>query len=254
MTTCKLCLKTKPLCKSHIYPEYMYKHCYDDNHSYIDFDAKEDNHNKKRKKGIYEKLLCKECEGHIQKYEDYAKSIFYDDVKEYIRKNNTPYTVHEYEYKKLKLFILSLIWRASVSTINNFSKVNLGKYEETLRNILLNEEYVPVNVFPILIYQMHTGHKLSDGVFLQMYTGKSKFDGKSIFHFIADGLFFFVGIGQVTVQAFKQGASVSPENLRIGYSELSQLHTFVETFDRLKEQGKFSVYEKAHNKAVKRDK
>jgi len=65
----------------------MYKHCYDDNHSFLDFDAKEDNY-------------------------------------------NTSYTIHKYEYENIKLFILSLIRKASISTINNFSRVNLGKYEK----------------------------------------------------------------------------------------------------------------------------
>lgn len=224
----------------------MYKHCYDDNHSYIEFDAKVGSYNKRRRKGIYDRLMCKECEKHIQRFEDYAKYILYDEAKEYIRKRKEQFFTNNYDYKKLKLFVLSLIWRASISVNDVFDKVSLGKYEEEVRNILYMELDTPVNKYPCLIYQTHTANELADGVFMAMFPTKSKSDGKTIYQFIADGLFFFVGVGTNSARTFKQGSSLSFGSLRIGYNELSKISSFNDVFNRLDRQGKFSVYEKKY--------
>jgi len=226
----------------------MYKHCYDNNHSYIDFDAKKGNYNKRRRKGIYEKLMCKECEERIQQFEDYAKYILYDKAKEHFKEKHTPFSINTYNYVKFKNFILSIVWRASVSSFYNFEKVSLGQYEDGLRETLLNNIETPVNSFPCIIYQTHTNNKQSDGVFMQMFPSKSKADGKTIYQFIADGLYFFVGIGTVSAHTFKQGSSISPQGLRVGYDELSKIEPFIDVFGRLTNQGKFSVYENIQNK------
>ena len=39
------------------------------------------------------------------------------------------YVVENFEYKKLKLFFISLLWRASVSKQQFFSKISLGEFE-----------------------------------------------------------------------------------------------------------------------------
>jgi hypothetical protein len=48
--------------------------------------------------------------------------------------------VHGLEYDKLKLFELSILWRAGVSSLPFFSKVDLGVHKEALRLQLLNSD------------------------------------------------------------------------------------------------------------------
>jgi len=248
LSKCHLCLEEKVLCKSHIYPEYMYKHCYDDNHSYIEFNADEHSFNKKRRKGLYEKLFCRGCEDIFKRYEDYAKSIIYDDLKPAIKLKRTPYSTTDYNYTVFKLFILSLLWRASISSLDTFKLARLGKYEEELREILHRGLETNVDNYPCVLYQMHIRHKLSDGIFMEIYPRKTKHDGRTIYQFIVDGLFIFIGVGVCSIKTFLQGSSVSPENLRVGYDELTKLDEFLNTFDRLTRQDKFSEYEKNHIK------
>jgi len=89
----------------------MYKYCYDENHSFIEFNADERLYNKRRRKGLYEKLFCRNCEDIFQQYEDYGKTVIYDDIKPTIRLKREPYTITDYNYTDFKLFILSLLWR-----------------------------------------------------------------------------------------------------------------------------------------------
>ncbi|MBU1055594.1 MAG: hypothetical protein KKC46_17490 [Proteobacteria bacterium] len=222
----------------------MYAHCYDVNHSYIEFDAEKGKYNKKRRKGVYEKLLCKKCEEIIQEYEDYGKFILYDDAKPTIGATPKPYTNEKYDYRLFKLFVLSLLWRASISTQNSFKFVSLGKYEEELRVMLLNGLETPINNYPICMYQTHINKNPSNGVFMEIYPSKSKYDGRTVYQFIADGVFFFVGVRFHSLKIFKHGSWVNQKRIQIGYDELTKLLSLVDVFVRLHRQGKFSVYEK----------
>ena len=226
----------------------MYKNCYDENHTYIEFNANEKSFNKKRHKGLYEKLFCRDCEDIFMRYEDYAKAVLYDNIKPAMKRERRPQSITEYNYTEFKLFILSVLWRSSISSLDAFKLARLGKYDEELRVVLLKGLETKVDNFPCVLYQTHSGHNLSDGVFMEIYPRKTKFDGKTICHFIVDGLFIFIGVGVCSIKYFRQGSSVSPENLRIGYYELSKLDDFLDLFDRLSQQGKFSQYEKSHNK------
>lgn len=243
MTACKLCLKEKDLCKSHIYPEYMYKHCYDNGHTYIEFDADKKSYNRKRRKGIYEKLLCRDCEDIIMEYENYAKPILYDEVKPHIYNKNKGFITKDYDYLVFKLFVLSLLWRASISTQKSYQLAKLGPYEEKLRVMLLNKLNTEVSYFPSVIFQTFIDEKPADGVFVEIHPSKSKIDNKTIYQFVADGIYFFIGVGEMSIKNFPKGSSISPESLRIGSDQLSKITSFIDIFASLQQQGKFSVYE-----------
>lgn len=242
--TCRLCLKSATLCKSHIYPEFMYKKCYDAKHSFVEFNANEATFNKVRRKGLYDRLLCRDCETIIKEYEDYAKVILYDIVKPLIRQKHAQFHLHEYNYAKFKLFILSLLWRASASRLSAFQTVKLGKYDEEIRLALFTGAVTAVDYFPCVIYQTHLHDSLSDGVFLEPCAKRATYDGKTIYYLIVDGLFVKIGVGCCSIRSFPDGPSVSPENLRIGYGSIDKLPDFCDVLARLMKQNKFDVYEK----------
>lgn len=78
---CALCLDEKELCDSHILPEFFYDPMYDEGHAYEVVSGGIDN-TFDRQKGLWEHLLCVECEGRIGDWEDYAKPFLYgrDDI------------------------------------------------------------------------------------------------------------------------------------------------------------------------------
>lgn len=221
----------------------MYDHCYDDNHSFMEFNAENGKYNKKRRKGIYDKLLCGDCEDIIKEYEDYAKKIIYLNAKPAIEVEKKAYCNNNYDYRLLKLFVLSLLWRASISSQDSFKQASLGKYEEELRDILLDGLNTSVDNYPSYLYQTHIDGDLSNGVFMEIYPTKSKFDGKTIYQFVADGIFFFVGVGKQTLKTFSDGSSMTPERLIVGYDSLMKLPSLLDAFSRLHQQGKLKGYD-----------
>ena len=57
------------------------------------------------------------------------------------------------DYKLLKLFILSVLWRASVSGQTFYAGVKLGPYEDALRSLILADNPGEAQDFPIMIHR-----------------------------------------------------------------------------------------------------
>lgn len=135
---CRLCLQERELRNSHIIPEFLYKPSYDDKHRAIDVNTNKFTV-KYAQKGIYERLLCDVCEGDLNVLETYFSKRWYGE-------DALPRNLVEYrgktlcvkvDYARFKLFHLSVLWRANVSSLPEFSKVNLGPHEENVRQMVL---------------------------------------------------------------------------------------------------------------------
>ena len=65
---CRLCGKAKELCDSHVISEYFYKPLYDESHEYLVLSTDPKQKRIFEKKGIRERLLCVQCEAHINRW------------------------------------------------------------------------------------------------------------------------------------------------------------------------------------------
>jgi len=137
---CKLCHKKKPIRKSHIIPEFFYRPGYDEKGRLFEvrYGVYKD---KYIQKGIREQLMCLDCEQFLNNnYERYFHNFWY-------KKKNLPeesldkiYIVRSLDYAKTKLFLLSILWRASVASGKDFTEVVLGPHENKIREMLLNKD------------------------------------------------------------------------------------------------------------------
>ncbi len=143
---CRLCGGDAPTRISHVFPKLAYKEAIkpDGHPKMIVVRANRTGHevDKSQQTGFTEKLLCDSCERKLSKWETYASNKLW----------NFPFPPPQndgaggkmvcllgLQYKELKLFLLSLVWRASVSSDPFFRCVNLGPHEERVRK-MLNEE------------------------------------------------------------------------------------------------------------------
>ena len=135
---CKLCEEEKVLCKSHLIPEYLYKSCYDNNRKIVQLNIK-----KKRRllvqKGIWEYLLCRECELHLSKIENRFKRSWLDEQRLPDKMNREFLELKGLDYPQFKLFHLSVLWRCSVSKSDFTANVNLDPHENSIASLILNE-------------------------------------------------------------------------------------------------------------------
>jgi len=139
---CKLCHTKGTLRNSHIFPEFTYKLMYDDKHRYNILSTVSNHPSKLVQKGVREKLLCQACETKLSKYEGYASRAF--DGKEISlplinEKLKGIAIVPGIDYKKFRLFQLSLLWRASAAEGDFFKQVDLKEHEDAIRQMILQE-------------------------------------------------------------------------------------------------------------------
>ncbi len=163
MSACKLCLVEAKLCRSHIIPEFAHKTLYDSKHRFRSiYDAK-GGKIKWEQKGFREKLLCQRCETALSVYERYAARIFQLPMVRSPGDSANRIHLTKLDYHKLKLFLLSVLWRAGVSELRFHSHVNLGIHEERLRSMV--HEGNPgdsTDYGTVLFSLMHEGEALPD--------------------------------------------------------------------------------------------
>lgn len=165
---CALCKLDRVLKNSHIVPEFIHKPVYDDKHSTLLFGHGKSSY-KLIQKGLRERLLCGECEQRIQKFEEYFARYWYQSNPISVRIGDIEILLKSLDYRRFKLLLLSIIWRASVSGLPEFATVNLGPHEESIRRMILKDDPGTSETYPIfagLIIDPET-HGLWDQVILE---------------------------------------------------------------------------------------
>ena len=101
-----------------------------------------DTYAKRLQMGQYDnKILCADCDNKYASWEDdtadlLVKADAYDRFQQ-ARPGENFYTIQDYDYASLKLCLLSILWKMSVSDRDVFKEVRLGKFEATIRRMLL---------------------------------------------------------------------------------------------------------------------
>lgn len=151
---CKLCGREKKLINSHIIPKSFFMTLYPKNNreSLVLIDE-EKMTTKRRPVGVYDKnILCGSCDNLIGFYDSYAKDLLLDSkLKFYPNIKKTAYLLKDIDYIKLKLFFISLLWRASISGMPEFSKIDTGPFEKKLKNMILRKDPGSENEFSVVI-------------------------------------------------------------------------------------------------------
>jgi hypothetical protein len=173
------------------------------------------------KHGLIEPLLCHACEQSFSAHEDYAKRFFYGKSKPLrLQLPLLADPVFTADYKKLKLFQLSILWRASEAKGEYFSAVRLSdEHRERLRTMLLandpgkDDEYscgmarMVVNSFAESLLKAH-GIAIETGMFAP---AAHTHPGWESFTFLMGGLGWFFCVSETGV----------PEIMRNGYMKES---------------------------------
>ena len=188
---CVLCQNDSELKRSHIIPEFLYQPLYDDKHRFHVLD-KQAGSKKFEQKGIREKLLCADCETLISRYEKYFSEIFYGTQEVQFTRSGKLVTISSLNYAMFRLFGLSILWRAGVSRHPFFKEVNLGPYEEPLREMILSGNPGEPNEYGFLLGKVLSEELPMDALMLDPTI--SRLDGHRCYRFVFAGFIwtFFV--------------------------------------------------------------
>lgn len=155
---CKFCGKEKKLIGAHIVPRCFYL-ALKENDRYLCINSKTGKYKIQQKGSLDKNILCEDCDSKILgKFDKEAHRVLLENFSNYkyfkllpffkiYRLKNT-----EFDYYKLRNFFISLLWRASISDLDEWSNINLGGYEKKALEILKGEKEYD-ELFKILIYK-----------------------------------------------------------------------------------------------------
>jgi len=156
MGICKLCLLEKKLINAHIIPNFMYRGIKEKNYVFYNKDLETGKSwTQPKETGEFDSnILCGDCDNRIieHKYEKYGKTVLFNDytdtqdIGDFIICRNI-------DYPKLKLFLLSNLWRASISRRPMFNGVKLEKkLEERLRRVIYQSIVPKESKYAIMMF------------------------------------------------------------------------------------------------------
>ena len=157
MMNCKFCGQEKKLIKAHIIPKKFYLGIKEDR--CVSINSKTGRYAFQQQGGYDSNILCADCDNHILgEFDKEGYRILFGDFSKYKYVQVHPqYKIYQidndnFDYVKLRKFFISILWRASVSKLEEWSNINLGSYEKKAYEILKGErEYN--ELFKILIYK-----------------------------------------------------------------------------------------------------
>jgi hypothetical protein len=178
-----MCGKERSLIKAHIIPESFYRHVQTSGQPLEILTNTAGKFPKRSQKGIYDKeILCQECEKIFGPWDDYAQKLLLQDLsdKDVIRNGSTivAYKIPRFDYGLLKLFFLSVLWRATVSGHNFFSRVSLGPFEVPLRSMLLNGDPGSPETFAVTLSRFDDPGRIG-----MLDPHRDRYDGINYFRF-----------------------------------------------------------------------
>ena len=189
--TFKFCGQEKKLIKAHIIPKNFYLDYKKE--QYMSVDSLSGKF-KIQQNGAYDKnILCSDCDGKILgKFDKEGYRILFEEINKHSVKmfiDNAIYylTSKDYNYEYLRKFFISILWRASISSLPDFRDIHLGQYEQKAFEILQNKE-VYDNLFKIFIFKYPNGKDFNKFIFIS----KAKFYNRRAYVINMAGYFITV--------------------------------------------------------------
>jgi hypothetical protein len=183
MGTCKLCMQYKELVKrSHLTPRWLDEYIKGNGKSFLEIEIgnkpKIANSNMQTLTYVPD-ILCEECEGRIGRLENFFKTNVYLPIKSKCEKLD-PEAEEIFplnaDYKKVKNFLLSLLWRHS---FHPKRPINLNSHSDIIRDIIYTDKSIPGLKYPfVLVSLIHRDFFIKDYSYKLTRTFKLKHNKK----------------------------------------------------------------------------
>ena len=162
---CKGCNEERKLIKAHVIPESFFRDLRANEKTLFLVSNVEGAYRKKAPVGVYdEKILCRKCEDLFQKIDDYAAKVLInpDQIEELSHPGEkVGYRIKNVDTEKFKLFVISLLWRASVSQHTFYKNVNLGALENKAKDLLWKNSAGSAHEFSYVLAKFDETGKIS---------------------------------------------------------------------------------------------
>lgn len=194
MAHCRLCQCDRPLCQSHILPEFLYTPLYNDEGRMMGITGLGGKGWKHVQKGLREEQLCRDCEALLnERYEIPFQQQWTQNYPLPDHANEGDVVHANVDYTSFKLFHLSILFRAAVSTNATFSVVDLGKHQEILRKMILAGDPGRHDQYPLFATAVINGRGEVDRRMISAPT-LAQIQGHHVYGFVLDGVLWWYSV------------------------------------------------------------
>ncbi len=176
----------------------MYKGLFDAKHFIAPVDLVEFKVKKLIPNGFYDSnILCEDCDNNILgSLESYASIVIWGGKSNQKSYPKTEYKTNQLNqkylhltninYSKFKLFLLSIIWRASISRQKIFNTISLGEHENIIGKMILENNPGKFYEYPVGLFV------LNENISTKMISNPIRYnkDGDLSYLFLINGLVF----------------------------------------------------------------
>ena len=174
---CKFCNEEKKLIKAHAIPESFFRPLRDGNTPPKLVTNKTGVYPKKSPIGIYDTtILCRDCEDQFGPWDDYAQLLLLQKFQnaDKLKHNGKEvgYKVLSFDYNKLKLFFISVLWRAHASSQPFYSRIKLGPFADIAKDHIINKDPGSPDDFAVILAYFEEPIGMSNfDPFIEKYDG-----------------------------------------------------------------------------------
>jgi hypothetical protein len=202
---CRLCLQDKKLIKAHIIPEGFFRLLRHENIAPELLSNTLGSFPKRMQVGTYDStILCSECDGKMAPWDDYGQQVlirqFPEAVKVSLQGETVAWEIEKFDYRKLKLFFMSVLWRASLSKQTFCKRISLGPFEDRLRTMILNEDPGNPQEFAVILARFEDVE-----ITAMLDPHPEKFDGISFCRFYLSGFVAYIKVDKRPTPSFLTG-------------------------------------------------
>jgi hypothetical protein len=152
------CIETK-LCNAHIIPAGFARFVRNESSHNLELNA-EGSRRSRHQLGIFDSnILCADCDRALGVYDEYALQICKNFNGPKLKTQESLFALPDTRGEIFAKFVLSVLWRASISKRPEYSAVALGKYEEIACRILFGENRLSdMPAFQLMLRRYFSSH------------------------------------------------------------------------------------------------
>lgn len=237
---CRLCASDARIVDSHIVPEFLYEPLYDEKHRFFEMSLDPGRRDRIKQKGLREPLLCEFCEQRLSVFEGYARQLFRGGVATTVVADGQHLRLSGLDYIKLKLFQISILWRAGVSRLPAFAQVDLGQHESRLRQMLSHGDPGPASEYGCIMSAVMHGRELLQG--LVVPPTHARMGGRKAYRFVFGGLVFVYVVSKSEPPQFLTQAFAQPDgSALLRKQQVTEMKFLMDAFQTLERKGKLAT-------------
>lgn len=142
---CRLCNQDRKLVKAHIIPQAFWRQSISGEDKKLLISSSPSFFSKRSPIGVYDNsILCAQCEPEFNQMDDYGIELLLKRAKHLFKPieyggHKIGLQAGDVDNHKLLVFLIGVLWRASISTQPFYKRVNLGALEPLAREVILNQ-------------------------------------------------------------------------------------------------------------------